>query len=177
MRRRIPASVGQAAVFVATAILAGCVPPAVPGPSAGGAMRMSMGMMGMPAHAHSTPASRAFPRLWEPTAAEAARPGAHLVEVKMVTLDDGDGGKFDPENVVAQAGDTIRFVTDGLSPHNVSFPPAQNAAPLQPPAPVPFLTTAGQSYDMIAPSVPGTYHMQCDPHAFTGMTGTLTVQP
>lgn len=138
---------------------------------------MSMGMMVMPAHAHASAAARAFPRLWEEHApADAARPSAHVIVVKMISLDDGDGGKFDPADVTAQPGDTIRFVTDGLSPHNVSFPAAQNPAPLNPPVPTPYLTSAGQSYDLIAPSAPGTYHIQCDPHAFTGMTGTITVQ-
>jgi plastocyanin len=132
-------------------------------------------MMRMGGHAHAPLAARAFPRLWEPAGAE-ARSAAHVIVVKMITTDDGDGGKFDPENVAAQPGDTIRFVADGLSPHNVSFPPSQNAAPLQPPAPVPFLTTVGQTYDLIAPTVAGTYHMQCDPHAFTGMTGTIKVE-
>ncbi|HET6762259.1 MAG TPA: plastocyanin/azurin family copper-binding protein [Longimicrobiaceae bacterium] len=103
------------------------------------------------------------------------RSAAHVVVVKMITTDEGEGGKFDPENVVAQAGDTVRFVTDGLSPHNVSFPAAQNVG-LHVPAAVPFLTTPNQAYDLVASAAPGTYHMQCDPHAFTGMTGTLTIR-
>jgi plastocyanin len=175
MHTSFPTLVRRASVSVATAILAGCVPQGSSAAARAG-VAMSMQMMAMPGHAHTSAAIRAFPRLWDRAAPDAPRPGAHVVVVKMITLDDGDGGKFDPENVVAQAGDTIRFLTDGLSPHNVSFPAAQNAEPLHPPAAVPYLTTAGQSYDLVAPSAAGTYHMQCDPHAFTGMTGTLTVR-
>jgi plastocyanin len=130
--------------------------------------------MAMAMHHHAAAGSRIFPRLWE-RAMPAVHAGPHVVVVKMITTDDGDGGKFEPEAIVAQRGDTVRFVTDGQSPHNVSFPAAENAG-LHPPAPVPFLTTAGQSYDLVATAAAGTYHLQCDPHAFTGMTGTLTIR-
>jgi len=159
-------------VFALSLAVCGCV-------SAGSGMApgrshasMSMGMA-MHAQHRAIAASHVFPRLWE--ASQGARPAAHVVVVKMITTDEGDGGKFDPENVVVQAGDTVRFVTDGLSPHNVSFPAAQNVG-LHVPAAVPFLTTPNQAYDLVATAAPGTYHMQCDPHAFTGMTGSLIIR-
>ncbi|MDB4950166.1 MAG: Plastocyanin [Gemmatimonadetes bacterium] len=176
MRTTLPWTAARAAVLVATTVCAAC---ALPRSAALPVHRAMQPSFAMAAHAHAGPsaASRAFPRLWDSREARRdARAGAHVVVVKMITTDDGDGGKFDPESIVAAAGDTVRFVTDGLSPHNVSFPAAQNAAPLHPPAPVPFLTAAGQSYDLVLPPAPGTYHIQCDPHAFTGMTGTLTIR-
>jgi plastocyanin len=133
---------------------------------------MSMGAMMHEQH-RAAAAGHAFPRLWE--AKDEVRSAAHVVVVKMITTDEGEGGKFDPENVVVQAGDTVRFVTDGQAPHNVSFPADKNAG-LHVPASVPFLTTANQAYDLVASAAPGTYHMQCDPHAFTGMTSTLTIR-
>jgi plastocyanin len=161
----------HAAVLSLVAAAAGCV---MPGRTAAPSRLGAEAMPGM-GHAghHARLGARAFPRLW--VRGEQAKPGAHVVVVKMVTMDDGDGGKFDPENIVAAPGDTVRFVTDGLAPHNVSFPAGQNVG-LHPPAPVPFLGTAGQSYDLVVTVAPGTYHLQCDPHATTGMTGTLTVR-
>jgi plastocyanin len=147
------------------------------GLSGGPAVRVPPRVPSAMTHAnhHASLGARIFPRLWETGTVAGTRAGAHVVVVKMITTDDGDGGKFDPEDVVAERGDTVRFVTDGLSPHNVSFPADQNAG-LQPPAAVPYITAAGQTYDLVATAAPGTYHMRCDPHAFTGMTGTLTIR-
>jgi plastocyanin len=78
--------------------------------------------------------------------------------------------------VTAKKGDTVRFITDGKTVHNVSFPPAENAGKTNLPAPSPFLTTPNQTYDLVVNMDPGTYHFQCDPHAAMGMKGTLTVQ-
>ena len=166
-----PAFVKRAFSLALVLVASGCVLPRSGASPRSAAVTMMPGM----AHVghHASLGSRAFPRLW--MRAEQAAAGAHVVVVKMVTLDDGDGGKFDPEAIVAAPGDTVRFVTDGQAPHNVSFPAGQNVG-LHPPAPVPFLSTAGQSYDLVVTAVPGTYHLQCDPHATTGMTGTLTVR-
>jgi plastocyanin len=74
-------------------------------------------------------------------------------------------------------GDTVRFITDGKTVHNASFPPAENAGKSNlPPSPGPYLTTPNQNYDVVVNMDPGTYNYQCDPHAAMGMKGTLTVQ-
>lgn len=120
----------------------------------------------------------------DPAAVEAAPPMAgpaapaaqgNVVEVKMVSTDGGATGVFEPAEVTVRKGDVIRFVTDGGSAHNVSFPAAENASAASLPAASPYLTTAGQSYDMPVTMDAGSYTYQCDPHAMMGMKGKVNV--
>lgn len=114
-----------------------------------------------------------------PTAAPAVAPAAqgNVIEVHMVTSADGASGKFEPASVTAKKGDTVRFITDGKTVHNVSFPPADNPGKTNLPAsPGTYLTTPNQSYDVVVNMDPGTYNFHCDPHAAMGMKGVLTVQ-
>jgi len=97
-------------------------------------------------------------------------------EVRMVTTQNGASGEFEPANLTVKKGDTIRFVTDGVAAHNANFAPAENAGAANLPPASPYLTTAGQTYEMAITMDPGTYTYQCDPHALTGMKGTVTVQ-
>ena len=99
-----------------------------------------------------------------------------VVEVHMVTTPDGAAGHFEPANVTVKKGDTVRFIADGKAAHNVSFPPADNVGKSNLPAPGPYVTTAGGTYDVTASMDAGTYNFQCDPHATMGMKGVLTVQ-
>jgi plastocyanin len=111
-----------------------------------------------------------------PAAAPAAAQG-NVVEVHMVTTPDGASGRFEPANVTVKKGDTVRFITDGKTVHNVSFPPAENPGKSNlPPSPGPYLTTPNQNYDVVANMDPGTYNFHCDPHVTMGMKGVLTVQ-
>ena len=112
-------------------------------------------------------------------AAPAAAPAAtgNVVEVRMVTSANGASGTFEPANVTVKKGDTVRFITDGKTVHNVSFPPADNVGKSNLPAsPGTYLTTPNQSYDVVVNMDPGTYNFHCDPHATMGMKGVLTVQ-
>ena len=114
-----------------------------------------------------------------PAAAPAPAPAAagNVVEVHMVTTPDGASGHFEPANVTVKKGDTVRFITDGKTVHNVSFPAAENVGKSNlPAAPGPYLTTPDQSYDVVVTMDAGTYNFQCDPHATMGMKGVLTVQ-
>jgi plastocyanin len=97
-------------------------------------------------------------------------------EVKMVTTQNGASGVFEPANLTVKKGDTVRWTTDGLAPHNVSFPAADNAGAANLPAAGTYLTTAGQTYEVTVGMDAGTYTYQCDPHAPMGMKATLTVQ-
>jgi len=97
-------------------------------------------------------------------------------EVKMVTTQNGASGVFEPANLTVKKGDTIRFTTDGLAAHNVSFPAAENAGAANLPPATPYTTTAGQTQEIVVGMDAGTYTFQCDPHATMGMKGTLTVQ-
>jgi plastocyanin len=115
-----------------------------------------------------------------PAAAPAPAPAAaqgNVVEVHMVTSADGASGHFEPANVTVKKGDTVRFITDGKTVHNVSFPPAENVGKSNLPAsPGTYLTTPNQTYDVVVNMDTGTYNFQCDPHATMGMKGVLTVQ-
>ena len=123
-----------------------------------------------------TTTAAAAPAAAPAPAAPAAAQG-NVVEVRMVTTPDGASGRFEPANVTVKKGDTVRFITDGKTVHNASFPPAENPGKSNlPPSPGPYLTTPNQNYDVVVNMDPGTYNYQCDPHAAMGMKGVLTVQ-
>jgi plastocyanin len=131
----------------------------------------------------ATPDTDTTPAAAAPAAAPAVAPAAtpaaqgNVVEVHMVTSPDGASGHFEPANVTVKKGDTVRFITDGKTVHNVSFPPADNPGKSNlPPSPGTYLTTPNQNYDVVVNMDPGTYNFQCDPHMGMGMKGTLTVQ-
>ena len=109
----------------------------------------------------------------EPQAAPVAQGTVH--EVKMLSTNGGASGVFEPAEITVKKGDVIRFVTDGGSAHNVSFPAAENAGASNLPAASPYVTAAGQSVDVQVTMDPGSYVYQCDPHAMMGMKGGLTV--
>src|SRR5689334_5593103 len=48
-----------------------------------------------------------------PTPAPAAPASGNVVEVHMVTTQNGASGEFQPSTVTAKKGDTIRFIVDG----------------------------------------------------------------
>jgi plastocyanin len=108
--------------------------------------------------------------------APAATGQGQVHEVRMVTTQNGASGVFEPANITVRRGDTIRWINDGGAAHNASFPPAENAGAANLPGPGPYLTTAGQTYEIQVSMDPGTYNYQCDPHALMGRTGTITVQ-
>ena len=124
------------------------------------------------------PASQAAPDA--PSAGnDAASPsvaaGGDTVTVRVVTTDNGAGGRFEPAAVTAKRGDVLRFVGDGGAAHNISWPAAENPAGATLPAMSAYLTADGQGVDEVVNLPPGTYTFQCDPHLATGMKGTLTV--
>ncbi|HEV7591047.1 MAG TPA: plastocyanin/azurin family copper-binding protein [Longimicrobium sp.] len=127
-----------------------------------------------------TTTAAAAPATPAPAVAPAPAPAVaqgNVVEVHMVTTPDGASGRYEPANVTVKKGDTVRFITDGKTVHNVSFPPADNPGKTNlPPSPGPYLTTPNQNYDVVANMDPGTYNFHCDPHFATGMKGVLTVQ-
>lgn len=86
---------------------------------------------------------------------------------------------FEPANIVAQPGDTVRFVDGADMMHNVHFTRVPSGAHLGSAAVGPYLTNTGQTYAIVIDSrfAPGRYEFVCDPHATLGMRGTLTVQP
>lgn len=102
--------------------------------------------------------------------------GAHVIEVH--TVDKGGGQwRFEPSDVEASPGDTVRFVQDDIVPHNVQFKSVPKGANLGAAMMGPFLIKKGDTYDLVMDGrfVAGTYHFVCTPHEAMGMKGTLTV--
>lgn len=111
-----------------------------------------------------------------PASRAGAQAGPHLVLVKMVDKPNAQFG-FEPAAVVAQRGDTVRFLQQSTAPHNVHFEKTPKGAKLGAASSGPYLIGQGKTYDLIidARFADGTYEFVCDPHESVGMRGTLTV--
>jgi plastocyanin len=111
------------------------------------------------------------------TAAVATVP--HRVVVKLV---ERPGEKvryaFDPATFTAEPGDTLEFVQFANTMHNVHFTTQPTGAHLGRAAVSRYLSTKGQTYDIVVDSrfADGTYEIVCDPHGMMGMHAFLTVQ-
>jgi plastocyanin len=107
-----------------------------------------------------------------PAAAPTPAEDANIIEIRMTNR---GGGAFEPAEVTAGPGDVLRFVNvEGV--HNISFPADRNPSGIDLPAASPYLTSGGQTHDVVLPEVPGEYFFQCDPHVPVGMVGSVTVQ-
>ncbi len=118
-----------------------------------------------------------------PTMAQMAAPvtptAPHLIIVKLV---ERPGNKvpfaFEPATFTAERGDTLRFVQFANTMHNVHFKTQPKGARLGAAAISPYLTTKGQTYNVVVDSrfADGTYEIVCDPHEMIGMHAFLTVR-
>lgn len=113
-----------------------------------------------------------------PAAGATAPATGNVVEIKMISENGGASGKFEPANVTVKKGDVIRWVmADAQAAHNVSFSMAQgNPAGFSAPADSPYLSQAGQTFEVPVSMDAGTYHYVCVPHMAMGMVGSITVQ-
>lgn len=84
---------------------------------------------------------------------------------------------FEPAAVTVHPGDRIRFVQTGVVPHNVEFRSPPAGAQLDGRKMGPFLTTKGQTYEVVIDDafVAGDYPYVCTPHEPMGMVGTIEV--
>ncbi|NET32431.1 MAG: plastocyanin [Cyanothece sp. SIO1E1] len=98
------------------------------------------------------------------TAAPAA---AAITTVKMGS----DSGMlmFEPATVTISAGDTVQWVNNKMSPHNVVFDSNDKASHKD------LVFAPGDSYESTFDS-PGTYEYYCEPHRGAGMVGKVIVQ-
>lgn len=92
---------------------------------------------------------------------------AETFEVKMGS----DNGmlKFVPETVTVQAGDTVKWVNNKMSPHNVVFSDDSLKSHKQ------LVFSPGDSYETTFKE-PGEYTYYCEPHRGAGMVGKVVVQ-
>jgi plastocyanin len=86
---------------------------------------------------------------------------------------------FDPPTVEIQAGDTVKWVNNKLSPHNVVF----DAQKSPDPALAEKFThkslafSPGESFEAsFAGAAAGTYTYYCEPHRGAGMVGKVVVK-
>ena len=114
--------------------------------------------------------------------AQTAAPTTTTRHVIVVNLVEHLGSKvpfaFEPATFNAERGDTLRFVQVANTMHNVHFKTQPKGAKLGSAATSPYLTTKGQSYNVVVDSrfSDGTYELVCDPHEIIGMHAFLTVQ-
>ncbi len=108
----------------------------------------------------------------------AAPPRPHMIVVKLVEKGGAMPYAFEPAIAVAQRGDTVRFIEAAGAMHNVRFTKQAPGAKLGAAATGPYLTTKGQTYDVVIDGrfTEGMYEYACDPHAAIGMKGTLVVK-
>ena len=110
------------------------------------------------------------------------------IEVRMIG--DAKSYRFEPANITAKAGDGIKFISEGIGPHNVAFDAAKVPADAKGQLDANFGTdrmgelTSGlkmQPGEFFLLSLggvkPGTYEFICTPHLAMNMKGTLTVTP
>ena len=104
-------------------------------------------------------------------------PTPRVLQVEMVDVSPTEFA-FRPATIHARRGDVIRFVQQGLMPHNVEFKETPAGADLGEAEMGPFLTAAGQSYELVIDErfVAGSYRIVCTPHATLGMTAILEVE-
>ena len=97
---------------------------------------------------------------------------ADTVEVKM----GADNGMlaFDPPKITIKSGDTVKWVNNKLSPHNVVFDGSKvkDADKLNHKQ---LLFSPGDSFE-ITFSEAGSYPYYCEPHRGAGMNGVVTVE-
>jgi plastocyanin len=112
------------------------------------------------------------------TAQTGARVRPHVIVVKLVERP-GDKIRFafDPATFTAESGDTLEFVQFANTMHNVRFKTQPNGAKLGRAVVSRYLSTKGQTYDLVVDSrfTDGTYEIVCDPHGMMGMHAFLTV--
>lgn len=107
-----------------------------------------------------------------------AQSAPHTIVINLVTISPTQYA-FQPAQINAQAGDTLKFVQVGTMPHNVQFVKVPQGASLGAAMMGPFLTTSGASYQLVMDGrfAAGSYDFVCTPHRTLGMTGTLSVAP
>jgi plastocyanin len=92
---------------------------------------------------------------------------AETFEVKM----GADSGmlQFEPSSLTIKAGDTVKWVNNKLSPHNVVFDSSKELSHEN------LVFSPGESYESTFNEA-GTYDYYCQPHRGAGMVGKIVVK-
>ncbi|MFN5514948.1 MAG: plastocyanin [Cyanobacteriota bacterium] len=92
---------------------------------------------------------------------------AETVKVKMGS--DAGALQFDPATVTIKAGDTVQWVNNKLSPHNVVVEGSDTLSHKA------LLFSPGESFESTF-TEPGEYTYYCEPHRGAGMVGKVVVE-
>jgi plastocyanin len=108
----------------------------------------------------------------------ASSSGPRMIVVKLVETGKAVPYAFEPAMVVAQRGDTLRFIEAAGVMHNVHFTKEAPGSKLGRAETGPYLMAKGQTYDLVIDGrfTEGTYEYVCQPHEMIGMKGTLVVK-
>lgn len=85
---------------------------------------------------------------------------------------------FEPSVITVEPGSIVRFVQQGMQPHNVEFKDGPQGGSMPgTPTVGPFLITKGATYDIVIPEgvALGEYDIVCTPHQALGMKGKIIV--
>ncbi len=112
------------------------------------------------------------------TGQSAAAAVPHMIVVKLIERGGPMPYAFEPANILAQRGDTVRFVEAAGAIHDVHFTVQARGARLGAAATSPYFSAKGQTYDLVIDQrfAEGTYEYVCEPHEAIGMKGTLVVK-
>lgn len=107
----------------------------------------------------------------------AGSPGPHTIVINLVEQAGPKPFAFQPAEFTAHYGDTLRFVQQANTMHNVHIKTEPKGAKLGSAATSDYLTAKGQAYTIVVDRrfVAGAYEIVCDPHDMVGMHATLTV--
>ena len=98
---------------------------------------------------------------------------ADTFEVKM----GADNGmlKFEPSALTIHKGDTVKWVNNKLSPHNVVFDSTKTPVDAASISHKALVFAPGESFSTTFDQA-GTYAYYCEPHRGAGMVATITVE-
>jgi len=98
---------------------------------------------------------------------------ADTFEVKM----GADNGmlKFEPSALTIHKGDTVKWVNNKLSPHNVVFDSTKTPVDVATISHKALVFAPGESFSTTFDQA-GTYSYYCEPHRGAGMVATVTVE-
>ena len=100
----------------------------------------------------------------------------NVIIIKMVDNSTNEW-RFEPEVVMVQPGDTIRWVQEDVAPHNVEFKSWSEGIELGSLQMGPFLLQKGDVFDLVIDDrfKEGEYSYVCTPHAPMGMKASFMV--
>ena len=111
------------------------------------------------------------------TARAQAAPPPHTIVIRLTDNGGPQPYAFEPGDISARRGDTLRFVQAGTTMHNVHFISVPKGARLGSLATSDYLTAKGQAFTVVLDSrfPDGRYEIVCDPHMAVGMRAILTI--